>query len=44
MSEEQLPEKQDEPEKPLPIIRVEGEGYITRKNGEVVPFTIQGEG
>ena len=44
MNEEQLPEVQDEPEKPLPIIRVEGTGYITRKDGEVVPFTIQGEG
>lgn len=30
--------------KPLPLLKVYGEGYITRQNGEVVPFTFQGEG
>ena len=42
--EDQLPEGQQEPVPPVPMIRVYGEGYITRKDGEVVPFTIQGEG
>lgn len=34
-----------EPEaKPLPMVVVRGAGYITRKNGEVIHFTIEGEG
>jgi hypothetical protein len=35
----------DQPEAPqaLPMLRVHGEGYITRKDGEVVPFKIEGE-
>jgi hypothetical protein len=31
------------PPRPLPMLRVNGEGYITRKDGEVVPFKIEGE-
>lgn len=42
--EDKLPEGQQEPETPVPMIRVYGEGYITRQNGERVPFTIQTEG
>lgn len=42
--QDQLPEGAPEPVKPLPLVRVRGEGFITRKNGEVVPFTIEGEG
>jgi hypothetical protein len=31
--------------KPLPMLRVYGEGYIVRKDtGEKIEFTIQGEG
>jgi hypothetical protein len=30
-------------QKPLPMIRVYGEGYITRKDGTVVPFTLSNE-
>jgi len=29
---------------PLLLVKVLGEGYITRKNGEVIPFTFEGEG
>lgn len=44
---EQLPDAEPEPARlpdRLPMLRCYGEGYITRKNGEVIPFTIQGEG
>jgi hypothetical protein len=29
---------------PIPIVQVRGEGYVTRKDGTVVPFTLKGEG
>jgi hypothetical protein len=29
---------------PVPMLRCSGEGYITRKDGTIVPFTFQGEG
>ena len=36
-------EVRGEPVQPLPLVRVYGEGYITRKDGTVVPFTFEGE-
>ena len=41
-------EKQDAPkpeaeQHPVPMVQVQGAGYITRKDGTVVPFTIQSE-
>lgn len=41
---DQLPEAEAEAPKPLPMLCCQGEGYITRKDGTVVHFTIQGEG
>ena len=46
---EQQAEPRDEREvksesAPLPMIQVRGEGYVTRKDGTVVPFTLKGEG
>ena len=40
--EEELPPLEEMPH-PLPIIRCKGEGYITRKDGTIVPFTLEGE-
>ena len=43
--QDQLPEEPGEPVKPLPMLKVYGEGYIVRKDtGEKIEFTIQGEG
>jgi hypothetical protein len=37
-------EFEPEPEtEPLPLLIVQGEGFITRKDGTVVPFTISSE-
>lgn len=43
MSDEHELEVAEEPESPLPPLVVQGEGYITRKDGTVVPFTLSNE-
>ena len=41
---EQKPREVEPSNAPIPIVRARGEGYVTRKDGTVVPFTFQGEG
>ncbi len=43
MADEHELEVAEEPELPLPPLLVHGEGFITRKDGTVEHFTIQGE-
>lgn len=43
--EQPEPQMQLEPVAPMPLVRCQGEGYITRRDtGERIPFTFEGEG
>jgi len=41
--EDQPDESSEAEARPLPFLKCHGEGYITRKDGTIVPFTIDGE-
>jgi hypothetical protein len=43
MDEDTKPEIQTEEPPPVPMIQCHGEGYITRADGTVVPFTLSTE-
>jgi hypothetical protein len=43
MADEHELEVAEEPELPLPPLLVHGEGFITRRDGTVVPFTLSNE-
>jgi hypothetical protein len=42
MTDEQ-PEQAPDEAKPLPMLVCHGEGYVTKADGTVIPFTIHGE-
>ena len=40
---DQLPDEPADAPKPIPMLVCRGEGYITRKDGTVIPFTLSNE-